>query len=299
MRLTTRTIAALATTGLLATAAAVGTGTAASATTPSHSGGSGSSGHDRGFHGGDAVGLSADGKRLSTFSLKVPALARDHGRIAGLSGDARLVGIDWRVQDRTVYGVGDAGGVYTLDVRRAKATKVSQLTVALAGTHFGVDFNPAADRLRVISDTGQNLRHNPVAGGVTLVDGTLAYTPGTPATGLTAAAYTNNDLSAATGTTLVDLDTTKNQAAQQVPANDGTLLLAGPLGVDASPVAGFDIVSTVRDGVTVGNQGWATLRTSDTGKAALYRVDLLSGSASKVGTFRTADVADLAVVPTR
>ncbi len=219
--------------------------------------------------------------------------------MAGRADDTRRVGIDWRVQDRTVYGVGDAGGVYTLDVRRAKATKVSQLTVALAGTHFGVDFNPAADRLRVISDTGQNLRHNPVAGGATLVDGTLAYTPGTPATGLTAAAYTNNDLDAATGTTLFDLDTTRNQAAQQVPANDGTLLLAGPLGVDASPVAGFDIVSTVRDGVTVGNAGWATLRTSDTGKAALYRVDLLSGSASKVGTFRTADVADLAIVPTR
>ena len=33
----------------------------------------------------------------------------------------------------------------------AKATKVSQLTVALSGTAFGVDFNPAADRLRMKS----------------------------------------------------------------------------------------------------------------------------------------------------
>jgi hypothetical protein len=32
--------------------------------------------------------------------------------------------------------------------------------VALQGTRFGVDFNPAANRLRVISDLGQNLRHN-------------------------------------------------------------------------------------------------------------------------------------------
>ena len=182
----------------------------------------------------------------------------------------------------------------------AKATKVSQLTVALAGTHFGVDFNPAADRLRVISDTGQNLRHNPVAGGATLVDGTLAYTPGTPATGLTAAAYTNNDLNAATGTTLVDLDTTKNQAAQQVPANDGTLLLAGP--ARRRRLAGRRVRHRQhRAGRGDGRQPAAGPRCARATPAGppLYRVDLLSGSATKVGTFRTADVADLAVVPTR
>ena len=65
------------------------------------------------------------------------------------------------------------------------------LSVALTGTNFGVDFNPAADRLRVISDTGQNLRHDLTA-GTTTVDG-LTYPPATtPATGVTGAAYTNN-----------------------------------------------------------------------------------------------------------
>ncbi len=78
----------------------------------------------------------------------------------GLKKDTRPVGIDFRVQNTKLYGVGDKGGIYTLNTRNAKAAKVSQLTVALAGTFFGVDFNPAANRLRVISDTGQNLRHN-------------------------------------------------------------------------------------------------------------------------------------------
>lgn len=32
--------------------------------------------------------------------------------------------------------------------------------MALEGTLFGVDFNPAVDRLRIISDTGQNLGVN-------------------------------------------------------------------------------------------------------------------------------------------
>ncbi|MFB7032705.1 MULTISPECIES: DUF4394 domain-containing protein [unclassified Streptomyces] len=48
--------------------------------------------------------------------------------------------------------------------------------MALKGTHFGVDFNPAANRLRVISDTGQNLRHNiddPAAPKTTTADGAL------------------------------------------------------------------------------------------------------------------------------
>lgn len=245
-----------------------------------------------------AIGLSATGTRLSSFSPAVPRLSRDLGSVTGLAGDTKLVGIDWRVQDKQVYGVGDAGGVYTLDTRTAAATKVSQLTVALSGTHFGVDFNPAADRLRIISDTGQNLRHNPVSGGATLTDGTLAYTPGTPATGLTAAAYTNNDLTATTGTTLFDIDTTRNQVAQQVPANDGTLVLAGPLGVDATAWAGFDIATTQRDGVAVGNLGYAVLYPEGESLSSLYRIDLLSGAATRVGGFRT-DVADLAVVPQR
>ncbi len=79
------------------------------------------------------------------------------GTVSGLSGDTKLIGIDFRVQDGRLYGVGELGGVYTVDTATATATKVSQLTTAPSGTNFGVDFNPASDRLRVINDTGQNL----------------------------------------------------------------------------------------------------------------------------------------------
>jgi hypothetical protein len=91
------------------------------------------------------------------------------------------------LQDGKLYGVGDRGGIYTISTRNASAVKVSQLTVALNGRFFGVDFNPAANRLRVISDTGQNLRHHiddpagaPPA-GTTATDGTLTYPPATAA----------------------------------------------------------------------------------------------------------------------
>ncbi len=42
----------------------------------------------------------------------------------------------------------------------------------LSGTEFGIDFNPLADRLRVVSDTGQNLRID-VDSGATITDTAL------------------------------------------------------------------------------------------------------------------------------
>jgi Domain of unknown function (DUF4394) len=216
--------------------------------------------------------------------------------VRGLTGDQSLIGIDYRVQDGMLYGVGNQGGVYTLSTRNARAAKVSQLSVALQGTSFGVDFNPAANRLRVISDTGQNLRHNiddgPTA-GTTLMDGTLTYPPATtPATGVTAAAYTNNDLDPTTATTLYDLDTMMDQVAIQSPANAGSLAPTGMLGVDAAADAGFDIYSKLRQGKTVAVTGFATL--SVRGRTALYRVNLITGEAANLGNF-SVPVTDIAV----
>jgi hypothetical protein len=121
-------------------------------------------------------GLTSDG-RLVQFRADKPERTKNIGYIAGLSGaDSALVGIDFRVQDGKLYGVGNFGGVYTIDTATAQATFVNALTVPLSGTNFGVDFNPAADRLRIVSDTGQNLAHNVNAGGVTASNGMLTYT---------------------------------------------------------------------------------------------------------------------------
>jgi hypothetical protein len=45
--------------------------------------------------------------------------------------------------------------------------------IPLAGASFGFDFNPTVDRIRVVSDAGQNVRQHPDLG--TVVDGALAY----------------------------------------------------------------------------------------------------------------------------
>jgi hypothetical protein len=111
------------------------------------------------------IALTAD-QHLVCFKEFNPGFTRTIGRISELTGgDTALVGIDFRVQDGNLYGVGNGGGVYRINRNTAAATFVNSLTVPLDGTVFGVDFNPAADRLRIISDTGQNLRHNVNAGG--------------------------------------------------------------------------------------------------------------------------------------
>jgi hypothetical protein len=239
------------------------------------------------------IGLTSD-NRLVWFSEDSPKRAHTIGTITGLTGDTGLIGIDYRVQDGLLYGVGNAGGVYTLDTMTAAATLVSTLTVPLNGTAFGVDFNPAADRLRIVSNTGQNLRHNVNAGGTTLVDGTLTYVPPATALGIVGAAYTNNDLDLSTATTLFDLDATLDQIAAQAPANNGTLSATGKLTVDTGEAAGLDIYSTLRRGITVGNQAFAVLTVN--GALGFYSVNLLTGKAEFEDNFKSTDqVVDIAI----
>ncbi len=244
----------------------------------------------------EALGLSSNGKNLTIFDLNTAKRTKALGQVKGLVGDSKLIGIDQRPADHKFYGVGNSGGVYTINTGNAKATKVSQISVALNGNDFGVDFNPAADRLRVISDTGQSLRHDVTqATPTTAVDGALNYTAGTAATGITAAAYTNNDVDSRSGTTLFNLDTRLDQVVQQVPANAGTLVVAGPTGRGFGPVAGMDIVSRLSSGGrTTQNLAFATVRPSGGGLPVLYTVDLLSGNFTKVAKF-TKDIADIAI----
>ena len=172
------------------------------------------------------------------------------------------------------------------------ATKRAQLDQVLSGTSFGVDFNPTVDRLRIVSDTGQNLRAN-VDTGATLVDGAL-NTVGAVANGVVGAAYTNNDTDPATGTTLYDIDAALDQVVLQSPPNAGGLSPVGALGVDAVGEVGFDLYSDVRvqgsTSTTTDLTGWATLDVG--GVTGLYDITPFSGRARFVGAVDV-DAVDL------
>lgn len=238
--------------------------------------------------------------QLLCFDTQRPEGARRIGVVSGLNaGDAGLIGIDYRPATGQLVGVGPAGGIYSIDPSTAAATKLSQMTVLPSGTDFGIDFNPTVDRLRIVSDNGQNLRVNVETGDV-IVDGTLTYAPGTtppPTSGVTGAAYTNNDADPATATTLFDIDSSLDQVAIQAPPNAGGLNRTGALGADTMPEVGFDIYSTVDGATTVANGAFASLTIG--GTSALYSVDLLTGRATAIGTFsdRRPPVVDIALAP--
>ena len=240
------------------------------------------------------IGLTSD-QRLICFAENDPRNGAIIGRVTGLTMDTTLVGIDFRPATGELYGLGNAGGVYTLNLDNARVVLRTRLNVALSGSAFGIDFNPTVDRLRIISDNGQNLRAN-VDDGTTTADVALNYpAPGAnPAPGITGAAYTNNDGDPNTATTLYDIDATLDQVVVQSPANSGQLAPTGKLTVDAATNIGFDIYSVIKDGSTVDVKALASLVVN--GQAQFYSINLFTGKAELRGSFKAQQqVIDIAI----
>jgi hypothetical protein len=57
-----------------------------------------------------SVGLTED-QHLVSFRVHDTSHVWHRGRISGLRSDTKLVGIDFRVQNGKLYGVGDRGGI--------------------------------------------------------------------------------------------------------------------------------------------------------------------------------------------
>ena len=224
---------------------------------------------------GDVVALTAS-NRLVSFDRATPGTIRSNVLVTGLQSGENLVGIDVRPADGMLYGVGSTGRLYTLDAATGAATNKSRLVAdaadttepftALAGASFGVDFNPMADRLRIVSNTGQSLRIN-VDSGATTTDGSI--NGGAANTAISASAYTNSF--AGTGsTTLYGIDSANSTLYTQNPPNDGTLAKPVPLGVAIGAANGFDIDARTNMGYMVATVG---------GARNLYGVNLAATSA--------------------
>lgn len=240
-----------------------------------------------------AHGLIAGGY-LTTFDLTQPGYYTPIVTITGVPAGSTVVGIDERPKTGALYAVvrlaNGTGSVYTLNPTTGAATLVAALRnattlapIVLTGARFGVDFNPAADALRIVGDDGQNLRALPsdrvVATvprftGDTFVDGTLSYSPigsmpRPAATGIHASAYTQN-LPVTAATMLINIDTTLDDLTTQAPPNDGTQVKRADVGTSGRPVQGFDIATT---GTT--DAGFVALGFTEVVPPANIIVDLL------------------------
>ena len=215
------------------------------------------------------IGL-VDGKSIVTID---PATRKVTGN-ADIKGAASVVGIDVRPSDGLLYAVTADGGIYTIDAKTGQAAMKSKLSEPLkAGTTVTVDFNPVADRLRVITSDGTNLRVN-VDDGKATVDGALKFKDGDVNAGKTpnviAGAYSNS-FKGTKATALYDIDAS-GALLSQAPPNDGVLNTIGSLGIKLDGPTGFNIVAQGED-----NAAWLV-----TG-GMLYSVDLKSGKAAAAG----------------
>ena len=78
-----------------------------------------------------------------------------------LAGGASIVGFDVRPADGKLYGLTAEGAIVVIDAKTGKWEQKSQLSEKLpAGASFSVDFNPVADRMRILTSTGISLRVN-------------------------------------------------------------------------------------------------------------------------------------------
>ncbi|KQB98874.1 DUF4394 domain-containing protein [Pedobacter sp. Hv1] len=193
--------------------------------------------------------------------------------IKGLQAGETVVGMDMRPLNGRVYALGSSSRLYRVNLATAEFTQIGSgaFTTLLNGTNFGFDFDPISDRIRVVSNTGQNLRINPS-------DAVVTNDPGLSPSGVTigAAAFSNNFKGANT-TTLYVIDYATDRLYTQEPIS-GVLTEVGALKVDATGANGFDIISTLST-----NTGYALLTVGT--ETRLYYINLITGEASLTSKF--------------
>jgi hypothetical protein len=227
---------------------------------------------------------------LVSFNAATPGVINSGRAIRGLSRNERIVGLDYRPATGQLYALSSSNRLYIIliDSSKAIAIRVNRSSsTMLNGGSFGFDFNPVPDRIRLVSDAGQNIRLNPNDGTVAGTDTALAFAAGDPNAGqnpgLVGSAYTNS-FQGSTSTTLFGISPVLGALVRQgsvggtpVSPNTGQLFTIGTLGVAANggPV-GFDIHTPT-------NAGFASLTPQGGNRSQLYTVNLVTGAATLIG----------------
>jgi hypothetical protein len=236
---------------------------------------------------------------LIRFDPAEPDKIIDRVAISGLVEGDELRGIDYRVHRGVMYALGARGQLYTVDTKSGELTRVGdgKLPIELPDTALGFDFNPAADRIRVVAETGLNLRLHPDTGQAVdfdpdadgfQADRSLTYVFNDRFVGrdptVSAAAYTyNNDDEKLTTNFAIDRERgtlavqgTREGTEPSVSPNLGVLSTVGELGTGPLDAASFDIAD-------LNNTALAALRPEGESATSLYRVNLDLGRAMLIG----------------
>lgn len=231
---------------------------------------------------------------LVMFDSATPGAIIGSVSVSGLSNGQVIRGIDFRPANGSLYGVSSDSRLYTINTSTGAATSVGAAgQFTLDGSVFGFDFNPTVDRIRLTSNTDQNLRLNPINGALAATDGALAYAAGDVNAGanpsVVGSAYTNS-FNGATTTTLYNIDSVLDVLVTQNPPNAGTLNTVGSLGFNTNDNVGFDIIP-------FSNMALASL-TGAGGTSGLFNINLGTGAATSIGAIGSSlTLVDIAVAP--
>jgi hypothetical protein len=254
---------------------------------------------------------------LVSFDTDTPGTSTS-AAVTGVAANESLVGIDFRAADGELYALGvnataNTGTLYTIDTQTGAATAVGATGAVkfVDGTgkavdlpdpgtvDYGLDFDPAEDRLRVVTGTGLNFRIDATAG--TPVDGntgsTTAVAGTTPdgainglPTGSIGVGATAFVADASGSVTQYTLDAASDSLYIQSPSSGGTQtarlnVKVGSAALNFTRAKGFDI----------GDAGaFAALTVS--GTTHLYQIDLNTGAATDLGA-APAGATGLALAP--
>ncbi|MGQ3058549.1 MAG: DUF4394 domain-containing protein [Nevskia sp.] len=231
--------------------------------------------------------------------------------VNGLDDGEHLVGISERTTpmggaSNGGYGVTDRNRVVGLPIENLEggfatafitARPIGTLSTPLAGSRFGVDFNPRADLLRIVSDSGQNLRVNlqegrviadaPRAAAFAFVDGTTRTVA--PAPQIVATAYRAAPIG---GSFQFAIDASTSSLVRVAVPNDGALVAVGPLGVSL-PASEAGAAEQSLDIAGGSDQFvYASLRGTGSLLSTLYRINLGTGAATAIGPIGSSGVVN-------
>jgi hypothetical protein len=248
-------------------------------------------------------GLVQGSNTLVRFDSATPGTIETLSVIGVVSGET-LRGIDFRPLTGQLYAMAtDATGaqvrIYVIDPATGVATGfASTATVPTPGSQWGMSFNPAADRIRLVNANGENIRINPINAAFSGNDSDLS-SPVAPAPVVDAVAY-DRQFPGATQTTLFAINRATHSLAVQggingaVPPgpNGGSITDIGPLTIalNQASATGLEMTS---NGIL-----FATLRPSSNNLTGLYTVNVSTGAATLVGLIGdgSQEIGSLAVV---
>ena len=240
-----------------------------------------------------------DASQLVKFNTSAPGTVTKVA-LTGLGAGTTALAIDFRPATSMLYALASDGKVYTIATATGAATAVAgdpgiptfPVVLDVTATSFGFDFNPVGDRIRIHSNTGQNLRLHPIDGkSVNVVppgDGTLTYMSDMTTATIVGTAYTNSVNPKPIATTLYGIDARLDQLVTFAgPPGFTAVTAVGKLGIDVEDAAGFDIYGGMGGGdggVVVDKplEAYAALRVA--GALSLYRINLMTGAATSAGS---------------